>query len=58
VTIQKIMSYETEFILLVVWSIVFSPLIVGFSVLFLIKHRQSKEILAKPKGTFQEIFGL
>lgn len=36
----------------------FSHILIGFSSLFLLKNRQSKEKYRKSKNAFQEIFGL
>jgi len=52
------MSFENEMNLLAIWAIAFSPIMIGFAVLFYIKNKQSKNILKKSKGTFKEIFGL
>jgi len=52
------MSLGTEYVALLFLLLGFSPVIVGLSVMFLIKNRQSKKIIKKSKETFQEIFGL
>jgi heme/copper-type cytochrome/quinol oxidase subunit 2 len=53
------MHDELDFtIILMILSVAFSPMIVGLTVLFYIKSRQTKEIHKTKRGTFQEIFGL
>jgi len=52
------MLYGLDLNALVVALIVFSPLIVGFSVLFYIKSKQGKKLPIKPKSSFESIFGL
>ena len=53
------MHNELDFtIVLMILLVTFSPIIIGLTVLFYIKSRQTKEIHKTQRGTFQEIFGL
>ncbi len=59
VDILTSMHNEIDFtVVLRILLITFSPMIVGFIILFYIKSRQTKEIIKTRRGTFQEIFGL